>query len=301
MTAAITTTSLTKTYGTTRGIEGVDLQVPTGEIFGFLGPNGAGKTTTIRILIDHIRATSGRAEVLGLDARANSVEIRRRVGVLPSDVALYPRATGAQILEYLSNLRGGVDRADRDRLIERFGVELQRPVRELSMGNRQKIALVSAFLGRPELVILDEPTVGLDPLVQQEFHTLLSEVRAEGRSVFLSSHTLSEVERVADRVAIIREGRLVVTERVADLKRKAVRRLEFEFAEPVAADRFAALPEVSAVEADGCILRLTIAGPVGAAVTQAASHELINVISEEPDLEDLFLAYYRPAATAEVS
>jgi ABC-2 type transport system ATP-binding protein len=182
-----------------------------------------------------------------------------------------------------------------------LGVELHRPVRELSMGNRQKIALVSAFLGRPELIILDEPTVGLDPLVQQEFHALLGEMRAQGRSVFLSSHTLSEVERVADRVAIIREGRLVVTERVSDLKRKAVRRLEFEFAEPVAADHFSALPEVSAVEADGRTLRIAIAGPVGAVVTQAAAYGLVNVISEEPDLEDLFLSYYRPAASAEVS
>ena len=301
MTAAITTTRLTKTYGTSRGIEAVDLQVPAGEIFGFLGPNGAGKTTTIRILIDHIRPTSGQAQVLGLDARADSVEIRRRIGILPSDVALYPRATGGQILQYLSNLRGGVDRTDLGRLVERFGVELDRPVRELSMGNRQKIALVSAFLGQPELVILDEPTVGLDPLVQQEFHTLLAEVRAQGRTVFLSSHTLSEVERVADRVAIIREGRLVVTERVTDLKRKAVRRLEFEFAAPVPADRFVAMPQVNAVEADGRILRLSIAGPVGAVVTEAAAHDLVNVISEEPDLEDLFLSYYRPAATAEVS
>lgn len=299
MGTAIATAGLTKTYGSTRGIVDVDLEVPTGEVYGFLGPNGAGKTTTIRLLIDHLRPTSGTAEVLGLDTRAATLEIRRRIGVLPSDIALYPRMTGGEVLDYLAALRGGVDRTAIDRLVDRFGVELGRPIRQLSMGNRQKVALVAAFMHEPELLVLDEPTVGLDPLVQREFHALLDEVRAQGRTVFLSSHTLSEVERVADRVGIIREGRLVVTERVADLKHKAVRRLEFEFPEPVDAAPFRALDGVWDAEADGSMLRVTITGPVGEAVMLAAQHRPINVVSQEPDLEELFLAYYEPAQTRE--
>jgi ABC-2 type transport system ATP-binding protein len=231
--------------------------------------------------------------VLGLDAQRDTVEVRRRIGVLPSDAMLYPKLTGEEVLAYLANLRGGVDTADRDALVERFGAELARPMKELSTGNRQKIALVAAFMHRPELVILDEPSTGLDPLVQQEFQALLREVRDEGRTVFLSSHTLSEVERVADRVGIIREGRLVVTERVEDLKRRAVRHLEFEFAEPVAAEPFAALHGVRSAEAFDSVVRLSIEGPVGEAVTLAAEHKPINVVSEEPDLEELFLTYYR--------
>jgi ABC-2 type transport system ATP-binding protein len=293
MSTAIHTEALTKHYGQDRGIIDVDLDVPVGEVYGFLGPNGAGKTTTIRILIDHIRPTSGRAEVLGLDAQADPIEVRRRVGMLPSDIAMYPRMTGGRLLAYLGNLHGGIDAAELDGLVKRFGVELDRPIRDLSMGNRQKVALVSAFMHRPELLILDEPTVGLDPLIQQEFQALLTEVRAEGRTVFLSSHTLSEVERVADRVGIIREGRLVVTERVAELKHKAVRHLEFEFAAPIPAEPFAELPQVRSVDVDGTFVRITLTGPVGAAVKLAAQQELLNVVSEEPDLEELFLTYYR--------
>jgi ABC-2 type transport system ATP-binding protein len=295
MSTAIRTEGLTKRYGTARGIDDVDLVVPTGEVFGFLGPNGAGKTTLIRILLDHIRPTAGRAEVLGLDAQRDSVEVRRRVGFLPSDMALYPTLTGGEILSLLANLRGGVDRAHLDRLVARFGVQLDRPVRDLSMGNRQKIGLVAAFMGEPSLVVLDEPTTGLDPLVQQEFHGLVREFTAAGSTVFLSSHTLTEVERMADRVGIIREGRLIVTERVEALKRKAVRKLEFDFAEPVDAALFARLDGVLSAEADGEIVRLTIGGPVGEAVTLAAEHRLVNVVSAEPDLEELFLTYYRPA------
>jgi ABC-2 type transport system ATP-binding protein len=296
---AIRTEGLTKYYGKARGIVDVDLEVPGGEVFGFLGPNGAGKTTTIRLLVDHIRPSSGRAEVLGLDAQREPMAIRRRIGLLPSDMLLYPRLTGREFLAYLGNLRGGVDTAERDALVERFGVELDRPIRQLSTGNRQKLPLVAAFMHRPELLILDEPTVGVDPLVQQEFQALVREVRAEGRTVFLSSHTLSEVERVADRVGIIREGALVVTERVEELKHKAIRRLEFDFPEVVSPEPFLALDGVRAAEVDrdGTVLRLAIEGPVGGAIMLAAQHRPINVISEEPDLEELFLAYYRPAAS----
>jgi ABC-2 type transport system ATP-binding protein len=201
---AIRTSGLTKDFGGGNGLFGLDLGVRHGEVLGFLGPNGAGKSTTMRLLLDQIRPTAGSASVLGLDSRRDGLEIRRRVGFLPGDLALHPRLTGAAMLDFLAELRGGVDRRVRDALAERFGAQLDRPVHELSTGNRQKIGLIQAFMHEPELLILDEPIAGLDPLVQQSFHALLGEVVAEGRTVFLSSHTLSEVERVADRVAIAR-------------------------------------------------------------------------------------------------
>ena len=300
MGAAIRTEGLTKYYGSARGIVEVDLEVDVGEVFGFLGPNGAGKTTTIRLLVDHIRPTSGRARVLGIDPQREPVEVLRRIGLLTTDMELYPRLTGRALLDYLGHLRGGIDTGDRDGLVERFSAELDRPVRQLSRGNRQKLALVAAFMHHPELVILDEPTTGLDPLVQQEFQTLVRELRDRGRTVFLSSHTLSEVERVADRVGIIRDGRLVATERIGDLKAKAVRHLEFEFPDPVACEPFAALAGVRTAETDahGTLLRLAIAGPVGPAIMLAARHAPVNVVSAEPDLEELFLTYYRPTTQA---
>jgi len=209
---AIQTTGLTKDYGEGRGLFDLDLDVRRGEILGFLGPNGAGKSTTMRLLLDLIKPTSGSAMLLGLDSRASSLEVRRRVGFLPGDLVLYPTLTGSAMLDYLGELRGGVDRRVRDELVERFDAELDRPLRELSTGNRQKLGLIQAFMHEPELLILDEPIAGLDPLVQQSFHALLEDVAAQGRTVFLSSHTLSEVERVANRVAILRRGRLVVVD-----------------------------------------------------------------------------------------
>src|SRR5581483_5001839 len=209
--AAILTDGLTKDYGGGRGLFDLDLEVARGEVLGFLGPNGAGKSTTMRLLLDLIRPTAGRAWVLGFETRAASLEIRRRVGYLPGDLALYLKLTAGQMLEHLAALRGGVDRAHLNTLVERFAVELDRPIADLSTGNRQKVGLVQAFMHDPELLILDEPIAGLDPLVQQSFHALLREVTDGGATVFLSSHTLSEVERVADRAAILRAGRLVIT------------------------------------------------------------------------------------------
>ena len=204
-------------------------------MFGFLGPNGAGKSTTMRLLLDLIRPTSGSAQILGLDTVGDSMAIRRRVGFLPGDLALYPKLTGRVVLDHLAALRGGVDVHLRDSLVERFDAELDRPVRELSTGNRQKLGLIQAFMHEPELLILDEPIAGLDPLVQQSFHALLGEVSAQGRTVFLSSHTLSEVERVTHRLAILRQGRLAVVDSLENLRRVAVQRLEIEFRRPVAA------------------------------------------------------------------
>ena len=228
----IATSGLSKDYGSGRGLFGLDLEVRQGEVFGFLGPNGAGKSTTIRLLLDLIKPTAGSAQVLGLDTGKQSLAIRRRVGFLPGDLALYPKLPGRAVLDYLAQLRGGVDQRVRDSLAERFDADLDRPVRQLSTGNRQKLGLIQAFMHEPELLILDEPIAGLDPLVQQSFHALLGEVSAQGRTVFLSSHTLSEVERVTHRLAILRQGRLVVVDSLENLRKIAVQRIEIEFSEP---------------------------------------------------------------------
>lgn len=289
---------LSKDYGSGRGVFDLDLEVEQGEVFGFLGPNGAGKSTTIRLLLDLIRPTAGSVRVLGLDAHADSLEVRRRVGFLPADLALYPRLTGRVMLNHLAALRGGVDRRVRDALVDRFDADLDRPVRELSSGNRQKLGLIQAFMHEPELLILDEPISGLDPLVQQSFHALLAEVSGQGRTVFLSSHTLSEVERVTDRVAILRQGRLVVVDSVENLRKVAVQRLEFEFTAPVDAAEFAALPGVTEAKADGTIVTVGFEGSADAVVKAAARHELRTVRAHEDDLEDIFLRYYHAGQPA---
>ena len=286
---------LSKDFGSGRGLFELDLEVGRGEVFGFLGPNGAGKSTTIRLLLDLIKPTSGSARVLGLDTRTDSIEIRRRVGFLPGDLALYPKLTGRAVLDYLAALRGGVDPRVRDSLAERFAAELDRPIRHLSTGNRQKLGLIQAFMHEPELLILDEPIAGLDPLVQQSFHTLLGEVSAAGRTVFLSSHTLPEVERVTDRLAILRQGRLVVVDSLEDLRKVAVQRLEIEFGEPVDGATFRALPGVKDVKTSGRTLTVSFEGSADAVVKAAAAHEVRAIRPREDDLEDIFLRYYREA------
>ena len=283
---------LTKRFGDFEAVHDLHLSVLRGEVFGFLGPNGSGKSTTIRTLLDQIRPTSGTARVLGLDSRADSLEIRARVGYVPGDLALYPRLTGAQTLAYFARLRGGVDAAHVAELAERFGADLDKRIADCSTGNRQKIGLIQAFMHRPELLILDEPTAGLDPLVQQEFHLLLREVRDAGRSVFLSSHTLSEVERVADRVAVIRHGRLVAVESIEELKSKAIRRLELEFAEPVVGDPFAGLAGVRETTVDGRHAEVSFDGSINPILAAAMAHELVDLHTRDADLEEIFLAYY---------
>jgi ABC-2 type transport system ATP-binding protein len=289
----IATTGLSKDYGSGRGLFGLDLEVQAGEVFGFLGPNGAGKSTTMRLLLDLIKPTSGSARVLGLDTSTNSLEIRRRVGFLPGDLALYPKLTGRMVLDYLAHLRGGVDRRLRDSLAERFDAELDRPVRELSTGNRRKLGLIQAFMHEPEVLILDEPIAGLDLLVQQSFHSLLAEVSAKGRTVFLSSHTLSEVERVTHRLAILRQGRLVVVDSLENLRGVAVQRLEIEFSGPVDADEFRRLPGVTEVRADGQTVMVSFEGSADPVVKAAARHEVRAIRPREDDLEEIFLRYYR--------
>jgi beta-exotoxin I transport system ATP-binding protein len=293
--AVIATRGLSKDFGAGRGLFELELDVQRGEIFGFLGPNGAGKTTTMRLLLDLIRPTAGSARVLGLDTRKRSLEIRRRVGFLPGDLALYPRLTGRRLLDYLAQVRGGVDHRLRDSLTERFDAELDRPVRELSTGSRQKIGLIQAFMHEPELLILDEPIAGLDPLVQRSFHALLGEVSAEGRTVLLSSHTLSEVERVTHRLAILREGRLVVVDSLENLRGIAVQRLEIEFAAPVPVEEFRALAGVRDAQLERSTLTVSFEGSADAVVKMAASHDVRAIRPREDGLEDIFLRYYRSA------
>ena len=286
----IHTEGLTKSYGKNRGVIDVSLDVRPGEVFGFLGPNGAGKTTTIRTLLDFIRPNSGVAKVFGMDAHRQSREIRRRIGYLPGDLALYEKLKGADMLRYMGNLRGGVEWDHVRELAERLHSDLSRPIRTLSQGNRQKIGLIQALMHKPELLILDEPTNGLDPLIQQVFYRLISEV--EGQTVFLSSHNLPEVERVCDRVGIIREGRLIAVEEVAALKSRALRQLEIHFAAPVPESAFANVAGVSDLAVEQNVLRCSVKGTLDAVIKAASKFEVVNVISHELSLEEIFLAYY---------
>ncbi|MFI5199190.1 MAG: ATP-binding cassette domain-containing protein [Candidatus Limnocylindrales bacterium] len=288
----IRTQQLTKSYGSARGIIDVDLSVEQGEVFGFLGPNGAGKTTAIRTLLDLIRPTSGKAFVFGIETSVDPIAIHRRVGYLPGEFSLYDRLTGRQTLTYFANLRGGVDPAFQDSLIQRFDLDPSRRFREYSKGNKQKVGLVAALQHRPDLLILDEPTSGLDPLVQQTFSAVIRETVADGRTVFLSSHVLSEVEKTCDRVAIIRDGRLVRVDRVDALRDLAHHQVELRFAGPVPASAFEHLAGVSDVTAADHVLRLRVTGPISPVVQAAARFELLDFVSREPSLEETFLAEY---------
>ena len=257
---AISTHQLVKRYGRNRGLTGLDLQVETGEVYGFLGPNGAGKSTTIRLLLDLIRPTSGQVAVLGADPRTDGVALRRRIGYLAGDFIVDGRQTGRELLTYLGNLRGGVPRGRIEELADRLDLDLSRRIKGLSKGNRQKIGVVQAVMHSPELLILDEPTSGLDPFLQQEFVGLVREAKAAGQTVFMSSHVMSEVQQTADRVGIIREGRLVTVQRVEELRERSVRRVEIHFDEPVDVAEFAALPGVSDATMDGTTLRCRLDG-----------------------------------------
>jgi ABC-2 type transport system ATP-binding protein len=292
MVEAIETERLTKTYGRNPGIRDVDLVVNEGEVFGFLGPNGAGKTTTIRTLLNFLRPTSGRARVFGMDTRRESVAVRARVGNLPGEFALEDRMSGEKLLRYFARLRGVKDLGYAHELAERLGADLRRPMRRLSRGNKQKIGLVQAMFHRPPLLILDEPTGGLDPLVQEEFLEIVGEVRAEGRTVFFSSHVLSEVERVCDRVGIIRGGELVTVETTETLVNKAFRHMSLTFESPVDPRPFETLPGVRNVKADGRRLSFTLYDNLDEVVKLAARHRLVNMDYERPSLEEIFLTYY---------
>ena len=290
--AVIETENLTKRYGDARGIEGVSLRVEPGEVFGFLGPNGAGKSSPIRTLLDLLHPTSGSARLFGLDSRRDSSAIRARLGNLPGDFAYDERLTGGELLEFFAELRGldGLGRAPE--LARRFEANLGRPLGKLSRGNRQKIGLIQAIFHDPELLILDEPTTGLDPLMQEEFLAVVAEERERGCTVFLSSHDLDEVERVCDRVGIIRQGRLVAVERMSDLTGRAFRHVSLEFDSPVAAEEFASIPGVSGLERAGNRISFRAQGELDAVVKAAARHTLVDIELTHPSLEEIFLTFY---------
>ena len=283
---------LTRSYGKHRGIIEVDLSVHAGETFGFLGPNGAGKTTTIRVLLDHIRPTSGRAFVLGIETTKDPVAIHRRIGYVPGEWTLYDRLTGEQTIRYFANLHGGVDAAYQRSLVERLDLDPSRRFKEYSRGNKQKVGLIIALQHHPDLLLLDEPTAGLDPLIQQVVFEIMREARGEGRTIFLSSHIIDEVERSCDRVAIIREGRLAQVGTVEGLRTMAYHHVELRFAGPPPTEAFAAIDGVADLVVEDHLLRMRVNGPIGPIVRAAAGYDLVDFTSREPNLEEVFLAQY---------
>ena len=295
MSSIIETSGLTKTYGKDRGIKNVDLTVNEGEIFGFLGPNGAGKTTTVRTLLGFMKPTNGKAEVFGMDIEKDSVGIRSMVGNLPGEFVLEDRMTGDQLLKFFARLRGVKNLDYAYEIAGRIEADLERPMRRLSRGNKQKIGLVQAMFHRPLLLILDEPTGGLDPLVQEEFLRIIREVKEEGRTVFFSSHNLAEVERVCDRVGIIRKGELTAVETTDDLINKSFRHVSLSFAgrlDDEEAKRFEKLEGVEEFCREDSNLSFDLHGNLDDMIKLAARHELVDMMYERPSLEEIFLAYY---------
>jgi len=279
--------------GSVRALAGLDLEVRRGEVFGFLGPNGAGKSTTIRILLDQLRPTAGRAEVLGTTPRAGGPALRARIGYLPGELRLSGRATAGELLGHLTRLRGGRGAERIDECAQRLDLDLSRPIRSLSKGNKQKVGVVQAFVHAPELLILDEPTSGLDPLLQQEFLSMVREACDDGATVFMSSHVLSEVEEIADRVAIVRAGVVVDVDDVAALRHHAGQQVELVFAAPVAADDFADVPGVEQLTVSDRTLRCLLRGEPDALLKAAARHHVVRWSAQDRELEDLFLDFYR--------
>jgi ABC-2 type transport system ATP-binding protein len=293
MSLIIQTNQLTKSYGRSRGIIDVTFDIQQGEVFGFLGPNGAGKTTTMRTLMGLLHANSGSATIGGLDCWAQSTEIKKLVGYLPGEFAFDPGLRGAQIIEYLGHLRGGVDQPYLRSLVERLGLDPSKRFREYSHGNKQKVGLVQAFMHQPRLLILDEPTSGLDPLNQQEFYQMVAEVRAAGRTVFLSSHILPEVEHTCDRVAIIREGRLIKVDHVSSLKEIHQYDVEITFAGLAEASWFKVAGVANVAEAaDEHTLQLSVQGDLREIIHIASQHNATNMTTHEPTLEEVFLRFY---------
>ncbi|MBN1679039.1 MAG: ATP-binding cassette domain-containing protein [Anaerolineae bacterium] len=297
----IQTQALTHRYGKFTAIEDVNLQVEQGEIFGFLGPNGAGKTTTIRTILDFIRPSEGAITVFGLDSRQDSVAIRRRIGYLPSELTLWENWTGVQYIHWLESVRKSRFLDEALRLADRLDYDLKRSLKGMSTGMRRKMGIIAALAHKPDLLILDEPTTGLDPLMQQAFHELMHEVRAEGRTVFLSSHNLPEVEHICNRVAIIRTGRVEAVETVSDLTHVAFRWLTLTFDQPATADGFIGMQGIRDIVTDGYDLRMRVNGStdIDAVIKQAAAYTVRDLSIEQPTLEEIFLTYYGKKQEAE--
>ena len=303
---AIVTYDLTKTYGAARGIRDVNLSVRQGEIFGFLGPNGAGKSTTLRTLMGFMRPTSGRAEILGMDSQTETTQIHARVGNLPTEFSLEDRMTGREMIRLFGKLRGVSDLSYAEELAERIDADLDRPMRKLSRGNKQKIGIVQAMFNQPEVIILDEPTGGLDPLVQETFLTILEESRDRGQTILFSSHVLAEIERVADRVGIIRNGEMVAVEDPHVLTGRAHRHVRIEFAAMPNAEEiqtFARIPGVEEfqVEPHHPILRFTVTSNMDDVVKLLSRHTVVSLDIERPSLEEIFLTFYGPQENGAVA
>ena len=291
MTAAIRTRGLTKRFGDLTAVDDLDLEVETGEVFGYLGPNGAGKSTTIRTLLDFLRPTEGTVEVLG--GTGADTEVRARIGYLPGDLKLDPSYTGEEVFAFYGALRGGFEPGRVRALAERFELDPTRRVGEMSTGNRRKVGIVQAFAHRPDLLVLDEPTSGLDPLLQQEFNAIVREAVADGTTVFLSSHVLPEVEVLADRVGILRKGVLVAVRDLDELRAEARQRIDLHVRGDADAERFRGVPGVvDAQSADG-VVHLVVEGAVDAVLKAAAQLEVVRIVTHDADLEETFLAYYR--------
>jgi ABC-2 type transport system ATP-binding protein len=290
VTSAIVTEGLSKRYGTMLALDALDLRVARGEIYGYLGPNGAGKTTTIRLLLGLHRPTAGRAELFGIDAWSDPVRAHRHVAYVAGEPFLWPALTGAETLAYLAALRGGTDGAYRDALVERFQLDTDKKVRALSKGNRQKVQLIAAFASRADLLILDEPTSGLDPLMEVAFRETVREAKERGQTVFLSSHILSEVEALCDRVGILREGRLVEQGTLADLRHLSAQTVEITFAGP--APKLPELPGIRVSGAGDHALRAEVTGSIGPLIATLGDHPVVAMVSREPSLEEIFLHHY---------
>jgi ABC-2 type transport system ATP-binding protein len=287
---AIRTSGLTKRYGETVALDALDLAVEPGEVYGYLGPNGAGKTTTIRLLLGLLRPSRGRAELFGVDAWADPVAAHRRIAYVSAEPNLWPSLTGAETLEFLARVRGGADAAYREVLVERFQLEVDKKVRALSHGNHQKVQLVAAFASRADLLVLDEPTGGLDPLMEMAFRETVREAKERCQTVFLSSHILSEVEAVCDRVGILRGGRLVDQGTLAELRHLGGQTVEVTFAGPVPA--LPELPGVAAVAAGKNALSFEVTGSVAPLLSALAGKDVVSLRSREPSLEEIFLHHY---------
>jgi len=291
----IRTTRLTKSYGHERGVIDIDLEVLPGEVFGYLGPEGAGKTTTVRLLLDLIPPTSGQIELFGLDSRRDGVTIRRRLGSLPTELDLYERLSGIELIRFFGRIRGGVDEIRVRAIADRLACDLDGEIGTLSRGDRQKVALVQAFMNDAPLLILDDPLDGLDPLAQHEVGELIGEARRDGRTVFLSSHSPAEVQQLCDRVAIIREGRIMATERMHELQDRAVRRVEIHFARPVPPAAFVGLAGVDDADVSDSVVRCATHGYIAPLMHAAGQFEIVDILSVEPGLEETVLALYSAA------
>ncbi|HXZ98748.1 MAG TPA: ABC transporter ATP-binding protein [Candidatus Binatia bacterium] len=303
MDVAIRTEGLTKDYGGGAGLFDLDLQVESGEVFGYLGPNGAGKTTTIRLLMDMIRPTRGRAEVFAIDCQAHPVQVKREVGYVPGEMPQWGALRGREVVAYVGGLRGGADAGAVSSLATRLDLDLGRRFREYSSGNKRKLGLVLAFMHRPRLLVLDEPTNGLDPLIQQEFFRMIEEVRERGATVFLSSHVLSEVERICQRVGILRRGHLVQVARLDELHHLRYHRLEVDFAGEVPLEAIRACPGIDHVASEDHHLVCDVHGSVAPLLEALGRGQVLNLVTHEPSLEEVFLAQFRdePVGTGDAA